>query len=110
MKITLCDKVLKGDIPQYEIKEKEEAEDLIYHWLENKNYNENVYVCFLSWRKVDFRDEQTTFLISHSQDDIEMWVDSQFDWKNWNDFSLNIFEYGSYEDAFGYCRDLKESF
>lgn len=109
MKITLCDKVLNGDIPEYNIENKKEAEDLIYHWLKNKNYNKNVYVCFLSFKNVNYRDEQNTILISHCKDDIYVWVDYQLDFDNWNDLNLNIFEYGSYQDALEYCKDLKEA-
>ena len=110
MIITLCDKILNGDIPEYNIKVKKEAEDLIYHWLENKNYNKNVYVCFLSFINEGFRDQQSTFILSHSQDDIEMWVGDQLDYGNWNDLNLNIFEFENYQEAIIYLKDVKESF
>lgn len=108
MRITLCDKVLIGDIPEYNIKVKKEAQDLILHWLENKDYDNNVYVCFLSWRGVDYRDENSTILISHSEDDIIDWVLSNFEYENWKDLNLNIFEFESYQEATKYIIDLKE--
>ena len=33
MNITLCDKVLDGDIPSYQFDEKEKGIDFIYEWL-----------------------------------------------------------------------------
>lgn len=113
MNITLCDKVLNGDIPSYQFDEKEKGIDFIYEWLKTKDFKESVFVCFPNWRNLpveDLRDEQNSILVSHVWDDITDMVESYLDVENFKEMDFAIFEFESYTDAFGYCIDLRESF
>ena len=112
--LTLCDKKLVGDIPQYKIKSIKELIELVVHWLETKDENKSVFVCFQGFRenRVDnaWRDEYTSFLVSHSKEDIEDFVSYQVKYREISELEFAIFEFESYQEAFGYCKDLQESF
>lgn len=113
LKVTLCPKDLKGDIPQYSFKKKKDALKFIDDWVFEKNYCKSVLVCFQNYRKTeihDFRNEQTSILISHNWDDVVNFVDRTVNGlkKQYVDFA--IFEFEDYQDALSYCKDLKECY
>ena len=113
MNITLCDKVLNGDIPSYQFDEKEKGIAFIYEWLKTKDFSRSVFVCFQNWRNLPIeklRDEQNSILVSHLWDDITDMVESYLDVENFKEMDFAIFEFESYQAAFGYCLDLRESF
>jgi len=115
MNITLCDIEYNEDIPQYKFEDKNEAYDFIIDWLETKDFDKSVFVCFNNWRNLpieELRNEQVSLLISHSWDDItdmvEYYTTENFCKTVELDFA--IFEFESYKEALEYCIDLKESF
>ncbi len=113
MNITLCDKVLIGDIPNYQFDDKDKGISFIYKWLETKDFKESVFVCFASWKNLPikkFRDEHNSILVSHSWDDITDMVANYLDVENFKEIDFAIFEFKTYQDAFRYCIDLRESF
>lgn len=114
MKITLCKKDLNGeDIPTVEYNDKEKALNDIDVWVFTKNLEESVFVCFTNFsikENGNYRDEQQSFLVSHEHYDIMVFTENQLDCHNWNELDYSIFEFPSYQDAFDYCKDLKESF
>ncbi len=112
MKMTLCCKTINGDVPSVEIKESEDALSHYYDWLKKVDLDKSVLVFFLSWLndEDDFRNEHNHFIITHISDYISEAVEHYVE-NIYNEHSdLVIFEFESYEDAFGYCRDLKEGF
>jgi hypothetical protein len=120
--LTLCDKNNKKDIPVHEfnipIAESDfanEAQQLFYHWVEMKNLEKSVLVCFENFRGLpidELRDEQRSFLISHNWDDITDFCETALSSNYGIDHDLNfaVFEFEDYKDALGYCLDLKEGF
>jgi hypothetical protein len=113
MKITLCDKVLNGDVPSFQFEDKDKAIDFIYDWLKTKDFKESVFVCFANWRNLPIellRDEQNSILVSHVWDDITDMVESYLDVESFDEMDFSIFEFESYQEAFRYCIDLRESF
>ena len=111
---TLCDKKLNGDIPRYDFKDKGDALELVHHWLEGKDFEKSVFVCFENYRGLPvekLRNEQKSLLVSHSWDDVTYMVETILDSIS-DDYDLDfaIFEYGSYQEALKYCIDLRESF
>ena len=113
MKITLCDKVLNGNIPSYQFDEKEEGIYFIYEWLKTKDFSKSVFVCFANWENLHvkkLRDWQNSILVSQSWDDITDMVDAYLDVENFKEMDFSIFEFESYKDAFEYCIDLREGF
>ena len=113
MKITLCDKNLKGDIPTHYLESIDEAKDLIHHWLNNKDYDKSVFVCFQTWGNLpneQLRNEQSSILVAHSWDDITDLVETYLDSISIDEIDFSIFEFEDYQEAFLYCKDLKESF
>ena len=113
MNITLCDKVLNGNIPSYQFDEKEEGIHFICKWLNTKDFSKSVFVCFANWKNLpvkNLRDEQNSILVSHVWDDITDMVESYLDVENFKEMDFSIFEFESYQDAFEYCIDLRESF
>ena len=113
MKITLCDKNLNGEIPTLIYDDREDALEIIDAWLSSKDFDKSVFVCFLNFpadTPNQFRDEQSTFIVSHCYDDIVFMTEMLFDVSNFNDLDYAIFEFHNYQEAFGYCADLKESF
>jgi hypothetical protein len=119
MKLTLCDKNFNGNIPTYDfpnLKESEYANDaqlLVYHWLETKKFNESVFVLFEVVHGFDgeeLRNETPTLLVSHSWDNITDFSDSILNRNIDCDFTFCIFEFKTYKEAFQYCIDLKEGF
>ena len=113
MNITLCDKVLNGNIKSYQFDEKDEGIYSIYEWLKTKDFSKSVFVCFANWRNLPIeklRDEQNSILVSHVWDDIVDMVDVYLDVENFKEMDFSIFEFESYKDAFEYCLDLREGF
>lgn len=111
--ITLCDKQLIGDIPRHTFDKRQEAIDFIYKWLLLKDFEKSVFVCFASWGdwpNNNPRDEHNSILVSHSWHDITDFVESCLDIGSLLDIIFSIYEFDSYQDAFSYCIDLKESF
>lgn len=114
MRITLCKKKLNGeDVPTVKYDDKEKALNDIDVWVGTKNLEESVFVCFTNFiikENGNYRNEQHSFLVSHEHYDIMGFTEDQLDCTNWEDLDYAIFEFESYQDAFGYCKDLKESF
>jgi hypothetical protein len=113
MKITLCDKVLVGDIPTYDFKDQEEALTFIYSWLSTKDFDKSVFVCFATFdglENKDLRNEQNAILVSHCWDNITDMLGAYIDVVNYHNVNFSVFEFEDYQEAFGYCTDLKESF
>ena len=117
--LTLCDKKLTGDIPLYNFKDVKvseylnEVQELFYHWLESKDLEKSVLVCFENHkglRNEDLRNEQKTILVSHNWDDITDFCEEYLSGNASYDVDFAVFEFDNYQDAFGYCKDLKESF
>lgn len=101
--LTLCDKKVIGDIPQYHLKSFFEAEEMILHWLESKK-KPGVFICFDFNQGAKYEDEYTRFFITHKP----LEVKNNFLQMVKESNHIAIFEDETYEDAFGYCRDLKE--
>ena len=113
MKISLFDKNINGEISPLECDTQEECELILDAWLSSKNFDKSVFACFLNWSAdtVDnYRDEQTSFLVSHSEDEISIHFHEILNCSNWDDLHFIILEFHNYQEAFGYCADLKESF
>ena len=112
MKLTLCDKVLIGNIPNFNIEDKDELLELISYWIELKDSNKSVFVCFQSWeeRTGVHRDEIQEFFISHKKEQVECFSESIINNINKLDIDYSIFEFESYEEAFKYCTDLTQGF
>lgn len=103
IRLTLCDKKLIGDIPQYNLKSFAEVEEMINHWLETKK-TPGVFICF-DWNEgVKYEDEYTRFFITHKPLEVKNNFLPMIKLSN----HIAIFEDATYEDAFGYCKDLKE--
>ena len=118
--LTLCDKELKGNVPNRECKNVEsrfdnlnEPQELFYDWIKEKDFTKSVFVCFENMRKLrvrDLRDEQSTLLVSHNWDDITDFCEKHLDGESSYDVDFAVFEFEDYQDAFMFCKDLRESF
>ena len=117
--LTLCDKKLIGDIPVYEFKNVEHSKNLneafkIFNlWLNTKNLNKSVFVCFESIRDLpnkELRDEQQSFLVSHNWGHITDFCEARLSGWNYYNVDFAVFEFNNYKEAFEYCKDLRESF
>jgi len=110
---TLCDKDLKGDIPTFTYTDLYDAIDLLHVWLNSKNFEESVFVCFgteVTHREDKIRNQQDSILVSHSYEDIASMFVNYFDENYADELDFSIFEFENYQEAFKYCADLKESF
>jgi hypothetical protein len=113
MKISLFDKFINGGVTPLEFDCKEDASYLFETWIESKDFDKTVFVAFLNWtfEIVDnFRDEQSSFLVTHSQDDLAIFLHDILNLGNWQDMHLIVLEFPNYKEAFGYCIDLKEGY
>ena len=117
MKVTLCPKNLGDrDIPQHKFSSKSKALDFIDDWIEERDLNKSVLVCFQDWNcseHKDYRNQQTSLLISHDWDDIMSFTHNLISYLGLTDIAnidYAIFEFETYQDAISYCKDLKESF
>lgn len=112
MKITLCKKVLDGDIEENKFTDKDDIVEFINEFLRTKDFSKSVFVCFLTHEVPvqEMRNAQNAFLITHIEDEIDDMVESLFQYQNWNDLDFSVFEFENYQEAFKYCSDLKESF
>ena len=112
MKITLCDKVLNGDIKSNDFKSKTDALELVKFWLEVKDFKKSVFVCFQSWegQTENYRDEIQELFISHSLDQIELFTEKTIEEIDIINCNYSIFEFKSYEYAFKFCTDLTQGF
>lgn len=107
-KLTLCDWNEPNDVPQYEVSNYNEVEDLIDHWLETKIDKTTVFVCFQTWDDVDYENEVQSIKITHFHDDIVFVEKQTFLSLPIHLLNYSIFEFENYEEAFKYCIDLKE--
>ena len=113
MKVTLCNKVLEGDIPRYEFENKEKGINFIESWISSKDLEESVLVCFQNWSKLpikELRNEQRGILVTHDDYELSEYVENLISSISINEIDLAIFEFENYQEAFKYCLDLKESF
>ena len=110
MKVTLCDKIINSDILTHSFDDKTHGLSLVNHWLENKDFNKNCFVCFQTWETDNVRDEQQEILVSHNLEQIELFCIDIVENIDLKDISLCIYEFKNYHDAFRYCSTLKEGF
>lgn len=118
--LTLCDKKLNGNIPSYHFdllkidsEHRNDAQELFYHWLESKDLEKSVFVCFENHRGLpdqELRNEQSAILVSHNWDDITDFCEEHLKANAIYDVDFAVFEFSNYQEAFGYCKDLRESF
>lgn len=108
-KITFSDENQAGDIPTFEIKKEEllgdkktSLSDLLY------TREGKVVVCFQNWENCDYENQYQDFLISKDDIQIEDFIIITIDGIDDHLINLNFFCFNTYEDAFGYCIDLKE--
>jgi len=109
VKITFSDENMAGDIPTIEIS-KEKLLSAFYNEIDTllENRNGKVIVCFQSIENVDYENEHFAFCISHDDIVISDFYDWQLKQINRENIHLNFFCFDTYEQAFGYCIDLKE--
>lgn len=106
--VTLCDLELHGlDIPNYEVNNFRELEELVCHWLDTKR-EKTVFVCFQSWTTENYENEHQRILVTNVTEDITLDELSIISNISIIDVCLSIFEFKTYEEAFKYCIDLKE--
>jgi hypothetical protein len=113
MRITLCDTILKGDIPMFDCTDSEKGLKIVTEWLETKNFKTSVFVCFSNNPYLpDSRlsEEQTSFFVSNDWVEVTDFVADFFSCESFVSLDFCVFEFSTYEDAFGYCKDLKEGF
>jgi hypothetical protein len=113
MKITLCEKGLKGDIPVYEYEDTDEGLNIINVWLNERDFNNHVYVCFASYgsfQSPNLHEDHNSFLVSRIWDDIIFMVESYLDIPDHKETNFFIFEFEGFTEAFKYCSDLTEPF
>jgi hypothetical protein len=113
MRLVLCDKDLKGDIPDYAFTNSAKCIKKFDNWINKKNLDISVFVCFAGWKGLeykDLKDEHNSFLVSHNFDDISSFVDEYLSYRFNKDMDFFIYEFNTYQDAFSYCIDLQESF
>lgn len=110
--LTLSDVKNEGDIPQLNYDSRQDFDKIINYWLGSKKDKKTVFVCFpcLSPDKVKYEEEHPDFFISNRIFELKEYCEEVGDsieaFGQFNDFA--IFEFKTYEDAFGYCIDLKE--
>lgn len=113
MRVTLCNKKLIGDIPVYKFESIQEGFSVIWHWLNNKDFNNSVFVCFATINNLpnnQRRNQYDSILVSHNLKEIGDWQAKINRQTPIDEIDFAIFEFGSYKDAFGYCTDLTEGF
>jgi len=121
MKITLCDKKIIGDVPSYEVTKEKDLWDLIHHWLETKDFDKSVFVCFETFIGEYFEDIQEikSIFVSSNRSDLSYYISELYlpdDFMIVNGYLNNevtrfsIFEFETYKDAFNYCLELKEGY
>ncbi len=109
--LTLCPKDLKDDVPKFDFKDSYDAVKAMSEFLDKIDFLNAVLVCFVDYlQDKHTNDHYDTILVSHNHDEI-----FDFSYKCILDCeegisSFNIFEFDSYQEAFKYCLDLKESF
>lgn len=110
-KLSLCSKVCPDTIPVYEVNSHDELENYVENFLKSKNDFTNVYVCFMKYEKAkEINNEFSKFTITHNQEVIT-W--DEMEWLasfNIDNIYYCIFEFENYQQAFDYCKELKESF
>lgn len=117
--LTLCDKNLHGGVPTYEFKKipkkkkTNEAQELFHHWLEVKNLEKSVLVCFENIRGLqikELRNEHKSILVSHKREDIKDFCDKNLKGGASYDVDFAVFEFENYQRAFSFLINLRESF
>ena len=108
-KITFSDENQAGDIPTFEIKKEAllgeyatKVSDLLY------TREGKIVVCFQNWEDSDYENQYQDFLVSKNDVQIEDFIITSIIDIDEDLINLNIFCFHTYEDAFGYCMDLKE--
>lgn len=95
------------DIPTYDVDTRSELIELIKSWLQPKE--KYVYVCFNSVKDESYENEHPTFFVTKAKEDILDFLYIVFRGKeDMTEINFNIFECPTFEEAFGYCTDLKE--
>ena len=104
-KITLSFSKQAGDIPTYEFtKFQLDNEDFIEEQL--RLSDDNVFVCFQSWKNEPYELEHPTFLVSKNIDDCLEWFSEHITFITCKEIDFNFFCFETYEQAFKYCIDL----
>lgn len=107
------------EVNELEFNEALEGKEHIEKWVENSDTNSFVYVCFLSLKDIPIKDCQdskalrndpSSFLVSHNKQDILNFCHGKIDENTNKETCLVIFEHNSYQDAFEFCKTLKETF
>jgi len=86
---------------------------LIDDWIGEIDLDSSVVVCFQTWNRLPMnklRNEQGAILVSHIWDDILDFSSNHINEISYDNIDFAIFEFENYQDALGYCKDLKESF
>jgi ABC-type polysaccharide/polyol phosphate transport system ATPase subunit len=115
IKLTLCPKVLEGDIPSYEVENEEQAIKMVNDWVSNIKLTETVIVAFENFRGLEIeqlRNEQTALMVSHDWADIIDYCEAiiMSPGQDRHETDLSLFAFENYQEALKYCIDLKESF
>jgi hypothetical protein len=108
-KITFSDENQSGDIPTFEIN-KEELLDISTTKVNDLLYTREgkVVVCFQNWEDSEWENQYKDFLISENDIVIEDFIITSITNIPNDLINFNFFCFHKYEDAFGYCMDLKE--
>lgn len=108
-KITFSDENQAGDIPTFEISKEKllkqqttEFNDMLY------TREGRIVVCFQSWENEEYEMNHQSFLISFDDSEIETYFEQYIKDIEDKNIDFNFFCFNTYEDAFGYCMDLKE--
>ena len=96
-----------GDIPTYNYSIEQILNDEAEWIIDALDLsNDKVFVCFNSWEDADYEHEHTEFLITNSDVDAYNYFINFT--KTCSHINFNFFCFENYEEAFGYCINLKE--
>ena len=107
LNLILCDWNQPGDIPCIDIEFAGEIRELVAHWIKGKKGG-RVYVCFDSWRNVEYANEYPTILITNFRGEVIEYAEQCVRYFELGKFDFNIFEFEDWKEALIYCRDLKQ--
>ena len=110
-KITIAKSKLDGDIPTYEFTENEVRSDY-FTFVDDQIENEKVVVCFPSLieskENEDWEGEHPVFLITNDPLEASVYFYNYIGENQNLKYDFNFFCFETFEEAFDYCKDLKE--
>jgi hypothetical protein len=110
-KITIAKSKLDGDIPTYEFTESEVKSDH-FIFLDDQIENEKVIVCFPSFddakENKDWENEHPEFFIVKDPYEASRYYFNFIEEYQFAGINFNFFCFETFEEAFDYCKDLKE--